>query len=77
MPAAAGEGPELLLQDGVAGWVDAGSAGADNIDQIVAVARGGPQIGRVVEEDGLATEVEPKAPECFEESLAITFAPRC
>ena len=42
------EGPELLLQDGVTGWVDAGSAGADNIDQIVAVARGGPQIGRAL-----------------------------
>ena len=42
------EGPELLLQDGVAGWVDAGSAGADNIDQIVAVARGGLQIGRAL-----------------------------
>src|SRR5262245_52423321 len=31
------EGPELLLQDGVTGWVDAGSAGADNIDQIATV----------------------------------------
>ena len=26
------EGPPLCLQDGVTGWVDAGSAGADNID---------------------------------------------
>jgi dihydroorotase len=42
------EGPPLLLQDGVTGWVDAGSAGADNIDQIAAVARGAPQIGRVL-----------------------------
>src|SRR5262249_32004820 len=33
------EGPALLLQDGVTGWVDAGSAGADNIDQIATVAR--------------------------------------
>src|SRR5262245_46375837 len=32
------EGPALLLQDGVTGWVDAGSAGADNIDQIATVA---------------------------------------
>src|SRR3954471_4769586 len=40
------EGPPLALQDGVTGWVDAGSGGADNIDQIAAVARGGPQIGR-------------------------------
>jgi dihydroorotase len=42
------EGPPLLLQDGVTGWVDAGSAGADNIDQIAAVARGAPQIGRAL-----------------------------
>src|SRR3954470_9590622 len=40
------EGPPLALQDCVTGWVDAGSFGADNIDQIAAVARGGPQIGR-------------------------------
>ena len=42
------EGPPLALQDGVTGWVDAGSAGADNIDQIAAVARGAPQIGRLL-----------------------------
>ena len=42
------EGPPLCLQDGVTGWVDAGSGGADNIDQIAAVARGAPQIGRVL-----------------------------
>ena len=42
------EGPPLCLQDGVTGWVDAGSAGADNIDQVAAVARGAPQIGRVL-----------------------------
>jgi dihydroorotase len=42
------EGPPLLLQDGVTGWVDAGSAGADNIDQIAAVARAASQIGRVL-----------------------------
>jgi len=42
------EGPPLALQDGVTAWVDAGSAGADNIDQIAAVARGAPQIGRVL-----------------------------
>src|SRR3984893_9502194 len=39
------EGPALCLLDGVTGWVDAGSGGADNIDQIAAVARGAPQIG--------------------------------
>src|SRR5215472_8809817 len=40
------EGPPLCLQDGVTGWVDAGSGGADNIDEVAAVARGAPQIGR-------------------------------
>src|SRR6201981_371 len=42
------EGPALLAQDGVTGWVDAGSAGADNIDQIATVARTGPQVGRAL-----------------------------
>jgi dihydroorotase len=42
------EGPPLALQDGVTGWVDAGSAGADNINEIASVARGAPQIGRVL-----------------------------
>jgi dihydroorotase len=40
------EGPPMCLQDGVTGWVDAGSGGADNIDAVAAVARGAPQIGR-------------------------------
>jgi dihydroorotase len=42
------EGPLMVLQDGVTGWVDAGSGGADNIDQMAAVARAAPQIGRVL-----------------------------
>jgi dihydroorotase len=42
------EGPPLALQDGVTGWVDAGSGGADNMDQIAAIARGAPQIGRAL-----------------------------
>jgi dihydroorotase len=42
------EGPPMCLQDGVTGWVDAGSGGADNIDQVAAVARGAPQIGRLL-----------------------------
>src|SRR5499427_8753145 len=42
------EGPALLVQDGVTGWVDAGSAGADNIDQIATVARTAPQVGRAL-----------------------------
>jgi dihydroorotase len=42
------EGPPMLLQDGVTGWVDAGSGGADNIDQVAAIARGAPQTGRAL-----------------------------
>ncbi|MDB5808793.1 MAG: Dihydroorotase [Betaproteobacteria bacterium] len=42
------DGPPLALQDGVTGWVDAGTAGADNIDQVAAVARTSPQIGRLL-----------------------------
>jgi dihydroorotase len=42
------EGPPLALQDGVTGWVDAGSGGADNINEIASVARAAPQIGRVL-----------------------------
>jgi dihydroorotase len=43
-----GRGPALVLQDGVTGWVDAGSNGADHIADSVAVARTAPQIGRVL-----------------------------
>jgi dihydroorotase len=42
------EGPPMALLDGITGWVDAGSGGADNIDQMAAVARGSPQIGRIL-----------------------------
>jgi dihydroorotase len=42
------QGARICLQDGVTGWVDCGSAGADNIDQIAATARAAPQIGRVL-----------------------------
>jgi len=42
------EGPPMCLQDGVTGWIDAGSGGADNIDQIAAIARSAPQIGRLL-----------------------------
>jgi dihydroorotase len=40
-PAAAG----LLLRDGVTSFIDAGSAGADNIDPIAANVRAAPQVG--------------------------------
>jgi dihydroorotase len=42
------QGPGLCLADGVTGWIDAGSAGADGIDDVVAVARASPQPGRVL-----------------------------
>ena len=40
------DGPPMCLQDGVTGWVDAGTGGADNIEAVAAIARGAPQIGR-------------------------------
>jgi dihydroorotase len=42
------EGPAMCLADGVTGWVDAGSQGADHIADPVAVARSAPQQGRVL-----------------------------
>ena len=42
------EGPGLVLRDGVTGWIDAGSQGADHIGDTVAVARSSPQQGRVL-----------------------------
>jgi dihydroorotase len=46
--ARAAEGPGLVLQDGVTGWIDAGSQGADHIADTIAVARSAPQPGRVL-----------------------------
>jgi dihydroorotase len=40
------EGPPLEMLDGVTAWVDAGSFGADGIDQAVANATAAPSIGR-------------------------------
>ena len=42
------EGPGLVLRDGVTGWIDAGSQGADRVAEIVTVARSSPQQGRVL-----------------------------
>jgi len=42
------EGPRVFLADGVTGWVDAGSQGADHIAEAVAVAKSAPQQGRVL-----------------------------
>ena len=41
-------GPALCLADGVTGWVDAGSLGADRIGDTIAVAKSAPQQGRVL-----------------------------
>jgi dihydroorotase len=41
-------GPGLCLADGVTGWVDAGSQGADHIGDSIAVAKSAPQQGRVL-----------------------------
>jgi len=42
------EGPKVALSDGVTGWIDAGSQGADHIDEAVAVAKAAPQLARVL-----------------------------
>ena len=41
-------GPLVGLRGGVTGWIDAGSEGADQIDDMVAIARAAPQPGRVL-----------------------------
>ena len=43
-----GGGPGLCLADGVTGWVDAGSHGADHIGDAISVAKSAPQQGRVL-----------------------------
>lgn len=42
------EGPGLCLADGVTGWIDAGSKGADNIREAIAVAKMAPQPCRLL-----------------------------
>ena len=42
------QGPPMVLRDGVTGWIDGGSRGADRIAEVVAVARSSPQPGRVL-----------------------------
>jgi len=46
--ARANESPALVLADGVTGWVDAGSQGADRIGETIAVAKSAQQQGRVL-----------------------------
>ena len=42
------DGPELCLADGVTGWIDAGSQGADRINETIAIAKAAPQQCRVL-----------------------------
>ena len=70
------DGPPLVLQDGVTGWIDAGSQGADHIADTIAVAKTSPQQGRVlinvgragVVSDGDTMDIKPRRCGC---------APRC
>ena len=41
-------GPAVSLSDGITGWVDAGSAGADQIDEVVAIAKSTQQLAGVL-----------------------------
>ena len=41
-------GPALCLRDGVTCFIDAGSAGADNLDAAVAITKAAPQTGRIL-----------------------------
>jgi dihydroorotase len=41
-------GPALCLRDGVTCFIDAGSAGADNLDTAVAITKAAPQTGRIL-----------------------------
>ena len=41
-------GPALCLKDGVTSWIDAGSAGADNLDPAAAIAKAAPQTARLL-----------------------------
>lgn len=50
----AADGPRIVLEDGVTGWIDAGSKGADGIDAILSAARSSPQPGRVLVNIGRA-----------------------
>ncbi len=42
------DGPALMLADGVTGWIDAGSQGADHIADVIAIAKSAPQQCRVL-----------------------------
>ena len=41
-------GPAMNVEDGITGYVDAGSKGADKIDDVIAIVKSGPQLGRIL-----------------------------
>ena len=41
-------GPAMNIEDGITGYVDAGSRGADKIDDVVRIVKSGPQQGRIL-----------------------------
>jgi len=41
------DAPARVLQDGVTGWIDGGSLGADRIAETIAIAKSAPQPARV------------------------------
>src|SRR5438128_4876322 len=53
--ARANDGPALCLADGVTGFIDAGSQGADRIGETIAVAKSAPQQCRVLINIGRAS----------------------
>jgi dihydroorotase len=52
--ARAKDGPAICLADGVTGFIDAGSQGADGIDDVVAITRTAPQLARALVNIGRA-----------------------
>ena len=52
--ARAKDGPAICLADGVTGFIDAGSQGADRIDDVVAITRAAPQPARALVNIGRA-----------------------
>src|SRR5262245_38169614 len=71
------EGPPMCLRDGVTGWVDAGSGGADNIDAVAAVAREAPQIGRSHRSRAGRRAARPEPCKCGSGSRRHLTQPRC
>jgi len=48
------DAPARVLQDGVTGWIDGASQGADRIAETIAIAKSAPQPARVLVNVGRA-----------------------